>query len=50
MESSYEIDDNGHLREGDDANAYHSNDPFDIPPKGPVERLKEWRVRFHPSV
>lgn len=25
----------------------HSANPFIIPPKGPVERLKEWRVSGH---
>lgn len=46
MSSHRENGDTGHAREGSNqgsADLYHSNDPFIIPPKGPAERLKEWR-------
>ena len=46
MDISHGNDDQGHSREEEDFAAYHSNDPFNIPSKGPVERLKDWRVRF----
>ena len=46
MNSLHEDGDIGHSRESEFTRAgdsYHSN-PFLIPPKGSVERLKEWRV------
>ncbi|KAG0598154.1 hypothetical protein M758_12G050700 [Ceratodon purpureus] len=45
MEDSHGIDDNGHSKGREDAEGDrdYSINPFEIQPKGPVDRLKEWR-------